>query len=186
MALRSRMIALAFCAGLGGSAHAASYLEAFEAPFPAWETGWLGAHSDLANYYGDGMGRGNNPDGLWIGKADIRFDSVFAATITSFSLDVAAWGDGVVHFYDKTEMLIDTLSYRATFGALTDPGSYFHLSIAATNGLSHFTFVGDSYGVLGNTSIDNLAVTAVPEPGSYALLLAGLGVIGSVVRRRGR
>jgi hypothetical protein len=31
-----------------------------------------------------------------------------------------------------------------------------------------------------------LSVTAVPEPGTYAMLLAGLGLIGTMVRRRRR
>jgi hypothetical protein len=31
-----------------------------------------------------------------------------------------------------------------------------------------------------------LSVTAVPEPGTYAMLLAGLGLIGTMVRRRQR
>ena len=30
----------------------------------------------------------------------------------------------------------------------------------------------------------NLSVTAVPEPESYALLLAGLGVVGTLARLR--
>jgi len=39
----------------------------------------------------------------------------------------------------------------------------------------------------GYISLDNIAVTsAVPEPGSSSLLLAGLGVIGLVQRRRAR
>lgn len=32
--------------------------------------------------------------------------------------------------------------------------------------------------------VDNFRVTAVPEPGTYALLLAGLGTLGFVARRR--
>jgi len=32
--------------------------------------------------------------------------------------------------------------------------------------------------------IDNVVVTAVPEPGTYALLMAGLGLMGLVARRR--
>jgi hypothetical protein len=40
----------------------------------------------------------------------------------------------------------------------------------------------------GRINIDdvNLAVAAVPEPESYAMMLAGLGVVGGVVRRRRR
>jgi hypothetical protein len=36
----------------------------------------------------------------------------------------------------------------------------------------------------GYTYIDNVSVTAVPEPESYAMLLAGLGAIGFMSRRR--
>lgn len=38
----------------------------------------------------------------------------------------------------------------------------------------------DTYG----GSLDNISVTAVPEPETYALLLAGLGFMGGVARRR--
>ncbi len=40
----------------------------------------------------------------------------------------------------------------------------------------------DSYG----GSLDNISVTAVPEPETYALLLAGLGVMGAIARRRNK
>jgi hypothetical protein len=38
----------------------------------------------------------------------------------------------------------------------------------------------DSYG----GSLDNISVTAVPEPETFAMLLAGLGLMGAVARRR--
>lgn len=41
-------------------------------------------------------------------------------------------------------------------------------------------------GIPGVTSQKFSAVAQVPEPGSYAMLIAGLGLIGSVVRRRVR
>lgn len=40
--------------------------------------------------------------------------------------------------------------------------------------------VSDSYG----GSLDNISVTAVPEPETYAMLLAGLGVMATIARRR--
>lgn len=48
--------------------------------------------------------------------------------------------------------------------------------------LLKFTAVGrsDSYG----GSLDNISVTAVPEPETYAMLLAGLGLMGTIARRR--
>lgn len=39
---------------------------------------------------------------------------------------------------------------------------------------------GDNIGVV----LDNVTVTAVPEPETYAMMLAGLGLMGSIARRR--
>lgn len=41
---------------------------------------------------------------------------------------------------------------------------------------------GDNMGLI----LDNVSVTAVPEPETYALMLAGLGLVGFVARRRMR
>jgi len=39
-------------------------------------------------------------------------------------------------------------------------------------------------GSLPGMNIDNVSITAVPEPGTYALMLAGLGLVGFLARRR--
>ena len=39
---------------------------------------------------------------------------------------------------------------------------------------------GDNQGAM----LDNVLVTSVPEPETYALMLAGLGLMGTMVRRR--
>lgn len=60
----------------------------------------------------------------------------------------------------------------------------FTFSVLGTGGDVNLTFAAggksDSYG----GSLDNVSVTAVPEPETYAMLLAGLGMMGAMVRRR--
>lgn len=45
---------------------------------------------------------------------------------------------------------------------------------------------GDTSGLLGGAYVTTALVSAVPEPQTYALLLAGLGAVVFVSRRRGR
>ena len=86
----------------------------------------------------------------------------------------------------------DTLTYQ--LGALS--GNV--LSTPTSSGWHQFTGTVDlgAYGTHRLTfaaagrsdsfggSLDNVSVTAVPEPESYALMLAGLGLIAAVARRR--
>jgi hypothetical protein len=69
----------------------------------------------------------------------------------------------------------------------------------ATNGMGAFSYQFATGGVanvaigvldigdfVGNTElrVDNITVSAVPEPEAFAMLLAGLGLVGAVARRR--
>ena len=45
-----------------------------------------------------------------------------------------------------------------------------------------YAAVNDTYSA-NNTGVFLVNVTTVPEPQSYALLLAGLGLVGAIVRR---
>lgn len=171
---------------------AALVFEDFEAPFPAWETGWLGTHSDLVNYYGVGTGRGNNPDGLWpagiagpnsVDPILVTFAPSVASTISQLSLDVAGYVDTNLRVVDALGTTIYDQPITLTFGAFTDPGTYAHYTIASANGIMSFSFTSPSSS--GNTSIDNVEVTIVPEPAAAAVLGA-LGLVGFAAYRRSR
>ena len=85
--------------------------------------------------------------------------------------------DGDVNFVgdagdtSQGSFAFDSTSANTTFGAIGG-GNYFYLVAGAITGTS-----GGSY-------LLSSALTAVPEPGTYALLFAGLGVMGFVARRR--
>lgn len=176
------------------SAQAATFTEDFEADFPTWESNWLGLNSDLNNYHCGGArgctNRAANPDGLWVyGQSSITVNFVgsFAASLESLSMDVAGHVNTNLLAYDISDNLIFNSAITLTSGATTDPGIYSNYTINSTNGISRFVF--DSIYARGNTSIDNvIAVTSVaapvPEPEIYAMLGAGLGLMGWVARRR--
>jgi len=91
-----------------------------------------------------------------------------------------------------------TLDFAFLFDSAKGPGTFDQLSDSTkTSGWNTYSFVtkagGDSFlifALLGvypqkfSLALQNITVTAVPEPATYAMLLAGLGAIVFVSRRR--
>jgi hypothetical protein len=55
-----------------------------------------------------------------------------------------------------------------------------YIATTNTTTLYFLSMQNSAYG----PALDNVSVTAVPEPESYAMLLAGLGLMGAIARRR--
>ena len=103
-----------------------------------------------------------------------------------------------INIYNASSALIDRLTYNdqvagpRTNGVSGEPGSA--AVIGANNAaLWNLSTVGDSehaytssLGEIGSPGQTAYAVAAVPEPDTYALMLAGLGLVGFVARRRQR
>jgi hypothetical protein len=193
--LNTKLLAAACIAAAAGASHAASFVEDFEGAFPAWESGWFGVNTNVNNYICAARGcaaRGNNPDGLWaraangrVGDIPIDFLGGFGDSISSLSLDIAGYAPVDLRAWDKHGALIYSQAVTLTFGAFGDPGVYASYTIQSTNGISRFgLFATGRSQAAGNTSIDNIAVNVVPEPGTYALMALGLVAVATVVRRR--
>jgi PEP-CTERM motif len=101
---------------------------------------------------------------------DITWNSVLN-TMTLMS----AGADNTVGTADDTKLV------SATAGA----GESLSLSYAhPITGLTYLNVTGITNGSQGGIYNGLIAVSSVPEPETYAMLLAGLGLMGAVVRRR--
>lgn len=174
-------------------------IEDFEAAFPAWESGWLAANSNLRNYYGIGAGRGNNPDGLWVDDGDglhsldtseIVFSPGFGASLTRFALDIAGAAPVRLEIFDSSGTVLLSTDVPQTGGWSSDPGVYTHYAVLSADGIGGFRLISTGSQVEGNTSIDNVVVEqlgdVVPEPGGCALLGTGLVLLGLLGKRISR
>jgi PEP-CTERM motif len=73
-------------------------------------------------------------------------------------------------------------------GMVTPPAPSFSFDLPANSGGGFYLFVSGvaPEGTVGSLYNGSITVTAVPEPESYAMLLAGLGVMGAIAVRRNK
>jgi hypothetical protein len=113
--------------------------------------------------------------------------SLLAGQTLSFSwgfatTDTSPTTAAIDHAFAVIDTQIFTLATRAAPGLVTQTFSY---TPTSTGSFSLALGVADTLDVSGvsTLTISNLQVSAVPEPATLALWLAGLGVVGGVARK---
>jgi hypothetical protein len=79
-----------------------------------------------------------------------------------------------------------TVDLSTIVGVNNNPNFAFRIVSAFAPGGTGYeaSNTGSTYGTAGTLRFDMVTVSAVPEPEAYALMLAGLGMLGWVARRR--
>jgi hypothetical protein len=150
-------------------------------------TNWTGVNNiELRNNVS-----GTAQDGVNFVELDTTSNNAMKQTITASAGDydlsfwysarpgVAAGSNGLSYSFGSLSGNVLT----ATAGAAVNVWQHY-VGRVHLNGATDLTFAAIERSDSLGGSLDNVSVTAVPEPETYALMLAGLGLIGAVVRRR--
>ena len=183
-----KKFATAFAAlAIAGAAHAYAGL-ATDAPGQLYTISETANGSGFLTFTLDGYG---SLDGANNCCTDVF--SVYQGTTLLFSGSFNLGGGGDTAYYVKpagtvvTDVNGSTLNSKVTWtgGELT-----FMVPVQYVSGSNAFTFVYASPTGVQGTNDEGWAVSkvalAVPEAGSMAMFLAGLGIIGGLARRRNR
>lgn len=203
----SKTAVLASILAAGISSHALA-VQAAPPPIAAWEGEMLGLGSNDTIGTAQNLGTVNLGDNINVFGA--RVSSVPGGTsvdyfkfVTTQVLDLsfavnAPFGitysnDPIVGLFGSNGVKIshDDDSNGGWNSLLTAQGLTAGTYYVAVSGYSNFDFTGNGgdgnwyYNLNVTTGIPSVAVSApVPEPESYAMFLAGLGLLGAVARRR--
>ena len=146
----------------------------------ATDTIW-GTHDPIFEFSGPNFVSGSFNDSIFF-SLPAALNLLFNTTVSNNNTATFSIKDGLVSLYADgavSDTFLGSFPFTGATGvsshefAPVSGGDYFYRITGVANGTS-----GGLYNVTSTVT------TPVPEPQTYALLLAGLGVIGFVARRR--
>jgi hypothetical protein len=151
-------------------------------------TGWTGIPNiELRNNVA-----GAAQDGVNFVELDANFNSGMSQSINTATglYELSFWysaREGVAAGSNGLDFSFGSLTGNVLYNVAGAPSGHIwqhYTGLVTLSGPTTLTFsAAEKSDSLGG-SLDNVSVTAVPEPETYALLLAGLGLIGTIARRR--
>ena len=122
--------------------------------------------------------------------ADLTAFTITVAATTYTLADVLTYTDYVHFGYDTSA---NTFVTSGNLTGFAGPGYFSSLSAISSGGTAGFYFTAlpsgffQEYTTSSNASFDSATFTAsngIPEPASWAMLIAGFGLVGAAMRRR--
>lgn len=129
-----------------------------------------------------GNGRYIDLDGS-TGHAGVFSNSVNLAANTTYVMTFSLAGNHRGYGADTVDVTFGSSTAQYVLSspdALTQYSVSFTTGAGGATGFSFHNRGGDNVGAM----LDNVSIAAVPEPETYAMLLAGLGMVGFAARRR--
>ena len=129
-----------------------------------------------------GFDASNNPTTSAVGSVALATGSLIQGSVNT----APAFGSSGPSFVPSANATVTFETVDSESGFFVDPSPFYDLSFAAfTNTVSQVEVISpNEFRIRQGGGAFNFGVSPIPEPETYALMLAGLGMVGFMARRR--